>query len=152
MREPAELVTAFREAGRKVTPQREAIFRILHGNPAHPTAESVFVAAQSQMPTISLKTVYTTLNELVEMGEVQAVEVGTGAARFDPDCDPHHHLVCARCGAVRDLFADFDHVVVPVGMEQGFEVGRAEVVFRGLCENCKANETPATAGRSTGGD
>ncbi len=39
MRSPAELTDLFRSRGLKVTPQRQAIFRILHDAPTHPTAE-----------------------------------------------------------------------------------------------------------------
>ncbi|HZT65543.1 MAG TPA: Fur family transcriptional regulator [Acidimicrobiales bacterium] len=146
MHSPEELTTLFRHRGRKVTPQRQCIFRILHQNPTHPTAESVYATAVAEMPTISLKTVYQTLNDLAEMGEISVLDLGTGATRFDPDTGGHHHLVCTSCGAVRDLFADYSGVVVPAGLEQGFEVGEAEVVFRGLCETCRAGSPAAAAG------
>lgn len=139
MKTPAELTELFRERGLKVTPQRQCIFRLLHGNGAHPTAESVFEAARSEMPTISLKTVYQTLNDLAEMGEIQALDLGTGSGRFDPNVDAHHHLVCERCGKVRDLYAEFPGVRVPRGRTLGFAVRVAEVVFRGLCDDCKTN-------------
>jgi len=145
VRSPEELTELFRQSGRKVTPQRQFIFQVLHRNPTHPTAESVYAAARSVMPTISLKTVYQTLNDLADMGEVAALDLGTGSVRFDPDTGSHHHLVCSSCGAVRDLFADFSSVVVPTGQEQGFVVGEAEVVFRGTCESCLSRPRPPAA-------
>ena len=39
------------------------------------------------MPGISLRTVYTTLTDLVAMGELHAVALGTGATRFEPNVD-----------------------------------------------------------------
>ena len=48
-----ELTTAFREQGLRVTPQRQAIFRLLHGVDTHPTVESLYEAARTEMPTIS---------------------------------------------------------------------------------------------------
>ena len=140
MRTPAELTELFRARGLKVTPQRQCIFRLLHGNEAHPTAEAVYEAARAEMPTISLKTVYQTLNDLAEMGELNLLDLGTGAGRFDTDTGAHHHLVCDRCGKVRDLHVEFSGVRVPRGKAQGFAVRTAEVVFRGLCDDCK-NDT-----------
>ena len=140
MRCPEELTALFRERGWKVTPQRQCIFRILHDNPTHPTADAVYAVARAEMPTISLRTVYQTLNDLAAIGEVNVLDLGTGSVRFDPDRGPHHHLVCTGCGAVRDLFAEFSGLRVPAGMEQGFTVGDAEVVFRGLCEACSSAE------------
>lgn len=141
MKTPAELTELFRARGLKVTPQRQCIFRLLHGNEAHPTAESVYAAARAEMPTISLKTVYQTLNDLAEMGELQVLDVGTGSGRFDPNVDAHHHLVCERCGKVRDVYAEFPAVKVPRGKEQGFRIHEAEVVFRGVCDECQDIES-----------
>ncbi|MDQ1437463.1 MAG: Fur family transcriptional regulator, peroxide stress response regulator [Acidimicrobiaceae bacterium] len=139
MKTPAELTELFRTRGFKVTPQRQMLFRLLHGNDVHPTAESLYAAASAEMPTISLRTVYQTLSDLESMGEIQQLDMGTGSSRFDPNTDVHHHLVCERCGKVRDLYADFA-ISVPRGRAQGFTVKNAEVVFRGLCDTCKQGD------------
>lgn len=133
MRTPAELSVLFRRTGRKVTPQREAVFRALVGTDRHPTAEAVHAAVTAELPSVSLRTVYQVLNDLTAMGEIQALELGTGAARFDPNVDAHHHLVCTACGKVRDVYVD--PVSVPV-TALGFTVDTAEVVFRGRCHDC----------------
>lgn len=140
MQSPAQLTQLFRERGLKVTPQRACIFEVLHDNHHHPNAESVFVQAQRRMPTMSLKTVYQTLNDLAQMGQIQQLDLGTGAARFDPNVTPHSHLVCTGCGTVRDLYVDLSSVDVPAAQLQDFEVGSVEVVFRGRCPTCRANE------------
>ena len=136
VRSPTELADEFRARGLKVTPQRVSVFRALESNEQHPSAESVFATVREEMPTISLRTVYQTLNDLAAMGEIGQLDLGTGAARFDPNTEPHHHLVCDRCGLVRD---------VPVGEGEpdpgrrelaGFEVTHTEIVFRGLCAAC----------------
>jgi Fe2+ or Zn2+ uptake regulation protein len=137
MRTPAEVNETLRANGRKVTPQREAVVRALVGNVVHPTAESVHVAVTTELPNVSLRTVYQVLNDLAELGELQALDLGTGAARFDPNVEPHHHLVCTQCGKVRDVYASFGEVLVPSGAEQGFAVDSAEVVFRGRCDTCQ---------------
>lgn len=144
VKSPAELTELFRARGFKVTPQRQCIFRVLHGNGVHPTADAVYAAARAEMPTMSLKTVYQTLNDLASMGEIQLLDLGTGSTRFDPNVDPHHHLVCTSCGKVRDLYADYSDLRVPPRKRQGFTVGQAEVVFRGLCDTCSATLTSST--------
>jgi len=139
------LSETFRARGRKVTAQRQCIFKVLEQDVTHPSAEAVFEAARREMPTISLKTVYQTLHELVDLGEVASLDVGTGTVRFDPNVDvAHHHLVCGSCGMVRDHHASIAGLDGLDGLDgmatdvQGFEVRRAEVVFRGLCPNCRA--------------
>ncbi len=148
MRSSTELIGLFRSRGLKVTPQRECIFGVLDGNVVHPTAEAVYAEARERMPTMSLKTVYQTLNDLADMGEIQTLDLGTGSSRFDPNVTAHHHLVCNRCGAVRDLYADFDTVKVPPAEAEGFVVGAAEVVFRGLCSACQAASSQAASSLS----
>jgi Fe2+ or Zn2+ uptake regulation protein len=138
MRTPEELTEAFRSSGRKMTAQRQCVFRVLYGDESHPSAEAVYGEARAEMETISLKTVYMILGELADMGEIAALDLGTGMVRFDPNVDEaHHHLVCRSCGKVRDLALEFEGLHVPKRAAQGYEVRSAEVVFRGLCDECR---------------
>jgi Fe2+ or Zn2+ uptake regulation protein len=141
MKSPAELTGLFREQGLKVTPQRQCIFRALDGNLEHPTAEAIFERVTAEMPTVSLRTVYQTLNDLAAMGEISQIDLGTGSARFDPNLDDHQHLVCDRCGKVVDVPGSFGDVRIPRGRAQGFAVTRTEIVFRGLCPTCQVPRT-----------
>ena len=142
MKTPEELTDRFRAEGLKVTPQRQAIFRALHGSTEHPTAEAVHADVVRELPMVSLRTVYQTLNDLASMGELGQLELGTGSARFDPALDPHQHLVCDRCGRVQDVHGDFTDVRVPRAELAGFRVATTQIVFRGLCAACQG-ETPA---------
>jgi len=145
-----QLTEQFRANGLKVTPQRLSIFRAVSGSAAHPTAESVYAAVSAEMPTISLRTVYQTLNDLAAMGELQALDVGTGSTRFDPNLEPHHHLVCTDCGRIVDVHGELPSVAVPSGGEaDGFEVTATEIVFRGRCGTCRS--TPSKSPQHQGG-
>jgi Fe2+ or Zn2+ uptake regulation protein len=144
VRSPDELTVAFRQRGLKITPQRVAIFRAMHGNHRHPTADSVYADVAGEMSSISLRTVYQTLNDLAGMGEIQSLDLGTGAARFDPNLDEHHHLVCDVCNTIVDVAVDTS-ALEPVDVG-GFQVDRALVIFHGRCSHCAsvpAGPTPA---------
>ena len=146
MKTAEELTLLFRDRGRKVTAQRQCIFRALQDDVTHPSADAVYARVRGEMETISLKTVYQTLYELAELGEIAALDVGTGMVRFDPNVDEaHHHLVCRSCGKVRDLHVDFAGLAVPAADAQGYEVRSAEVVFRGLCQDCRPSPADADA-------
>ena len=138
-----ELTALFRSRGLKVTPQRQVIFRVLGSTTHHPTAEAVYAAVRSELPTISLRTVYQSLNDLSAMGELSALNLGTGSTRFDPTLDAHHHLVCDACGTIEDLHHVFPGVVLPPAAAEGFEVHATEIVFRGRCESCAAHDDAA---------
>lgn len=146
MKTPAELTEVFRHHGLKVTPQRLAVFTALDGDFTHPTADVVHRAVVAELPTVSLRTVYAVLTELAELGEIQPIDVGTGATRFDPNVDGHHHLVCDTCGAVFDVVVDHA-TVVPVGETDDFSIRSTEVVFRGQCGPCRVRSQSQTESR-----
>jgi len=132
-----ELTDRFRARGFRVTPQRQAIFRLLDGNVEHPTVEALYESARAEMPTISLKTVYQTVHDLEDLGEVHLLHVGTGSVRVDPNVEhPHHHLICTECGRVRDVVVDVGDLRVPARARDGFAVADVQVHFRGVCSDC----------------
>lgn len=137
MKSPAELSEAFRANGLKVTPQRQLIFRLMHGNHAHPTAEALYHSAVDLMPGISLRTVYQTLADLEAMGELRSLDLGTGASRFDPNVDEHHHVVCDHCGEVRDVYVSGAESLRVQGLD-GFAVDSTSIQFNGVCPRCAA--------------
>jgi Fe2+ or Zn2+ uptake regulation protein len=132
-----QLTDLFREQGLRVTPQRQVIFRLLHGDDAHPTVESLYERARTEMPTMSMKTVYQTVHDLAALGEVDVLDLGTGSLRVDPNVeDTHHHLVCVSCGRVRDVPVDFDGLRVPSRYRHDFTIDTVQVIFRGRCDDC----------------
>jgi Fe2+ or Zn2+ uptake regulation protein len=133
-----DLRERFETAGRRVTAQRALLFRLIEEAQAeHPSAESLHRWAAREMPSISLRTVYAILEELQELEAVRPLDLGTGAARFCTSVAPHSHLVCERCGRVRDIVVDVG--LVPLRAEQrvGFLVKEQTIVFRGLCPDCR---------------
>jgi Fe2+ or Zn2+ uptake regulation protein len=139
MQQADELTTLFRTQGLRVTPQRQAIFRLLHQNDRHPTVESLYDAARTEMPTISLKTVYQTVHDLEALGQVSLLDLGTGSVRVDPNVEgEHHHLVCSSCGLVRDVpMAEVP--ALPARYRREFRTDAVEVIFRGVCEQCASS-------------
>lgn len=140
MKSPAELTELFRARGLKVTPQRQGIFRAVYDDPEHPTADAVHARVVQELPTVSLRTVYSTLHDLAAMGELTELELGTGSVRFDPNVDPHHHLVCDSCGRVQDVAATVGSIDLPDELALGFEVTGTQIVFRGRCQRCRGTD------------
>lgn len=143
VRTPSELTERFRQQGLKLTPQRQVLFEILHGNDTHPSAEAVHHAASERMPGISLRTVYHTLTDLVAMGELGVLHVGSGPTRFDPNTADHHHSVCHRCGTVGDIYIDHhmvDDLAAAVHSDiDDFVPESFGVVIHGLCAACHSS-------------
>ena len=92
--------------GLRATPQRRAIIETVRVAGGHVTAESVFEQVRTELPTISLKTVYETLHSLVVAEEMRELAIGVGPIRFDTTVRPHHHLVCLKCKRIEDIDLD----------------------------------------------
>jgi Fur family transcriptional regulator, stress-responsive regulator len=130
------------------------VAEVLAGEHIHLTADAVYSRAQLLLPEISLATVYNTLNELVDMGEVTEISTGDGPKRYDPNTTAaHHHLYCVGCGALRDVNPDgTDGLELSDSQKHGFELLDVDIVFRGRCPDCRgagrhraAIEVPDTA-------
>lgn len=120
----------------KMTPQRMAIMKFLEGNTAHPSASDIYEAIRGQFPTISLATVYNTMDTLKERGKVTELSIDTRKKRFDPNPNTHHHLICTRCGTILDVFVEFP-LVLSEEETRGFKIIGNHVDFYGICGTCR---------------
>ena len=136
------LVKLFRQKGFKITPQRRAIFELLNGDDSHPTAEEVYQHALAVMPDMSRTTVYNTLRELVELGELSPVEeLSEDGLRYDTYTDDHHHLFCMRCHTLVDINREFEGLELSKGEASGYQIVKRQVTFYGYCHKCKGSKT-----------
>ncbi len=93
------------QGGRRMTPQRAAVYAYLRSVHHHPTAEEVYLAVKRRLPRVSLATVYNALEVLVRSGLAAKLAYGDASARYDSRTDPHSHVRCVDCGRVEDLEA-----------------------------------------------
>jgi Fur family peroxide stress response transcriptional regulator len=99
----ATIIDALRKRGFRATPQRIAICRLALNNRNHPTAQKIYDEVREFHPTVSLATVYKTLQMLTKLGLIQELDFPEEKARFDSYVEPHINLVCSRCGIITDL-------------------------------------------------
>jgi Fur family transcriptional regulator, peroxide stress response regulator len=76
----ASAITALRSKGYKATPQRIAICRIAFNSRAHPSAQQVYDEVKRIHPTVTLATVYKTLEVLRDLDLVQEINFPKGQA------------------------------------------------------------------------
>ncbi|GIV08145.1 MAG: transcriptional repressor [Fimbriimonadales bacterium] len=133
------LTHGLKQAGLRLTPQRVAICKILAESKDHPTAMMIYHQLLPQFPTLSLATVYKTLNVLKTMGLIHTLgDAGDGAEHFDADLAPHINLVCVKCHSVVDFDESLiDSVQQAVAKRSGYEIQGARIVYYGLCPHCR---------------
>ena len=138
MRSPAALIELYRKQGLRITPQRREIFELLTQDDSHPTVEDVYQRLKNQMPEVARSTVYNTLHELVELGELREVQdLGESGTRYDTELHLHHHLYCQQCHKLVDISYDEDLLRLPAEHALGFEIKRSQVTFYGICPECQ---------------
>ena len=96
------IIKNFRNSGYRATPQRIAISRYILLNHEHPTAQKAYQEIKKTHPTVSLATIYNTIKILKRIGLLAELNLPQGQTRYDPNTEAHAHLLCLRCGSIRD--------------------------------------------------
>lgn len=129
-----------KSSGFKLTPQRLAIMNYLKGNKEHPSADQIYKAIFKKFPALSFATVYNTLGVLSRRGQITELNFDPLKKRFDPDPEPHHHMICVKCHKIMDVQTRYS--IAPPEIEgEEFEIIRSHIEFYGLCSKCKNKKT-----------
>ncbi len=138
------LIENLKQKKLKVTPQRLAIYSFLYEAKNHPSAETIYKAVYTSFPSISLATIYKTLGTLKNSGLIQEINVCENSYRYDPNNEPHPHIICDNCHAVYDIMQVkcLDGLKKEISQTMDFTVVREQLFFYGICPSCKANDVP----------
>jgi len=118
-----ELKQRLSAVGLKATHQRIVVYEALtalHGH--HPVAEAVYQLLKPAHPTISLGTVYKTLDSFVETGLIKRVLTEAGGKRYDTNLVPHSHIYCSNTKEILDYEdAELDALVTDFFRKKNLE-------------------------------
>ena len=120
-----------------LTKQREVVLQVIRDSHGHLTANEVFGAAKSLLPTISFATVYNSLRYLKDAGHIAEIQFGNGASRFDRLTQRHDHALCTKCGKL--VVIEMEHpeqLVQTAARISNFEPESLEFTLRGICPEC----------------
>lgn len=136
-----EYLSVLRKTGLRATPQRMAIWDYLITSDEHPSAIEIFTRLKPQFPSLSLATVYNTLDVLVGMGLVNALgSIGDDRVHFDANLEPHVNLVCRVCHKVVDTDAAcVEDLEAELRLKTGYQVEGSRILYFGTCPECQAN-------------
>jgi Fe2+ or Zn2+ uptake regulation protein len=118
------------------TRQRRTVYDAIKESHLHPTADWIFDQVRSEMPKISLGTVYRNLTVLKNEGLIREILGSDRRARYESRMEPHAHFICSGCSDVTDV-----EDVPPIEWQTlrdlvGTEVREQRVEFLGLCPAC----------------
>lgn len=123
------------KSGLKFTHQRWVIYDALYQADSHPTADQVFEIIKLANPSLSLGTVYKTLDSFVQNGLIQKFMDQNGVMRFDAIIDAHSHLYCKETHEIRDFRnEELEKMLQNFISKQrlnDFEIEDVSIVFKG---------------------
>ena len=135
-----ELIATLKNCNYRLTPQRVELVRLIAASEGHPSATQLYETIKTRFPTMSQATVYKTLALLKDMNQVFEIDLRDDSHYDGNRPDPHSHLICIHCKKIVD--GEFDLDLVSVGkLEEasGYQIIRPQIVFFGLCADCKKN-------------
>ena len=135
---PTELERLLRDAALRVTRPRVAVLAAVHERP-HADTDSIIAAVREDVGEVSHQAVYDVLRALTLAGLVRRIQPSGSVARYESRvADNHHHVVCRSCGAIADVdCAVGDTPCLTASHDHGFSIDEAEVVYWGLCPQCR---------------
>ena len=125
-----------------LTNQRRLLLEMLRDAEGHIDAKELYRRASAKDESISLATVYRSLNLFKELGLVDEMRLGKIRCYYEIKQSPEHqHLVCQGCGKVVEFQNPlFRKLVEAVRREHGFNVTKAELYLEGYCPECEEKE------------
>lgn len=111
------------KAGLKMTGQRKTILQVLAQAEDHPSVEDLYDRAKAADPSISMATVYRTMNLLVELEVVVKHEFNETFARYEVNGEHHHHLIDLETGKVIEFQSEeLERIKEKIAQELGYEL------------------------------
>ncbi|ETW98075.1 MAG: hypothetical protein ETSY1_20250 [Candidatus Entotheonella factor] len=141
-------VERLRQAGLKATGPRVILLTALEQNRSHPTAELLYESLQADHPSLSLSTVYQTLDAFIRTGLCRRVSEAGNRLRVDGTPQDHDHAICRTCGEIFDIDRQLlPRPAPPVTLPQDLTVTALRVEYDVICETCQvASEAEGAAG------
>jgi Fur family peroxide stress response transcriptional regulator len=132
------LISRLKESDYRLTPQRVELIRLITTSNDHPSASRLYNQIKTQFPTMSLATVYKTLDLLKELGEVLEIDLRDDSHYDGNHPEPHPHLICSKCNKIVDGELDIDQGLIrKLERASGYTILRPQISFYGLCPDCK---------------
>lgn len=123
------------------TPERFAILKQIFNNEGHFDADMLYNAMQNDY-RVSLATIYNTLELLLDCGLIVKHPFAGQTAQFEKTLGNsiHHHLVCTKCGSVKEFSDKKIRTVVQSKTFTGFESSHYSLYLYGICKKCRNQE------------
>ena len=124
------------------TPERFAILEHIYLHEGHFDAEILYNAMQKEY-RVSLATIYNTLDILLDCSLIVKHPFIGQTAQFEKTFGNtiHHHLVCSKCGTVKEFADKKIRTTIQSKNFSTFEITHYSLYIYGICNKCKSIKT-----------
>jgi Fur family iron response transcriptional regulator len=141
----ARIIAALKSANLRPTRQRVALGALLfRGGHRHVTADELQRDAASARISLSLATVYNTLNQFAEAGLIRRVAIAEDRTYFDTDIGDHQHFYVEGEGTIIDVPSGSIGLGMLPEPPDGYQISHVDIVIRLVR---KSDPTPQAHGR-----
>jgi Fur family peroxide stress response transcriptional regulator len=133
-----QTVERLRQAGLKATGPRVMLLATLEQDRSHPSAEQLYETLRLHHPSLSLSTVYQTIDTFIRTGLCRRVSDAGGRLRVDGTPEDHDHAICRACGTIFDIDRQLcPRPAPPAHLPQGLTVIGLRVAYDVICTTCR---------------
>lgn len=133
----SKTVERLHQAGLKATGPRLMVLAALEQDRSHPTAEQLFDMLRPEYPSLSLSTVYQTLDAFLRTGLCRRVSASGDRLRVDGTPQDHDHAICRICGTIFDIDRQLLPLPTPpTHLPEGLQVTGLRVEYDVICRAC----------------
>ncbi len=124
---------------KRLTRQRKAVLEVVkQAKGFHPDAALVYLEVRKIVPSISLGTVYRTLETLTQEGYLLPLSRPGEALRYEANLDGHLHMICSRCNQFFDIVHALPDLLSEVRSKYPeFDLETVQVEYHGICPSCR---------------
>lgn len=132
-----------RRTRRRRTPERYMVLASAEGIQGHFTADELSTKLSEDGNHVATATVYSSLQILVDCGLLRKLRLGDGAMRYEMMPSNHHHLICTRCGKIKDVRDSELDSMLHAKRYSTFTPAYFTLSVYGICSSCarKARRT-----------
>ena len=126
-----DIENRLRDAGLRPTRQRLALAGLLFGRGhRHVTAEQLHREARDAGLSVSLATIYNTLNQFTEAGLLRQVVTNGNYTFYDTNTDEHYHFYLEEADRLIDIPADQIDLATLPPLPDGKRVKGVDIIIR----------------------
>ncbi len=141
----SEVMRRFIKHEQRYTSQRRLIVTVLSASDRPLMIQQMLKRSSNTKKVLAQSSLYRNLVVLEGVGVVQRIFSTDDVARYELNDDilgHHHHLVCSKCGDIRDvripesLESSLDTVLAKIAKSSGFQLDQHRLDLIGRCGKC----------------